>query len=84
MAKKSATSSSKSYQEFPVSSLSQTLTELKSPDKCAKGEALEFLAIRLSQLLDLDFKGWLLRSADSNNAVPQKSPREKRAFRCSK
>lgn len=67
MAKKSATPSPKSYQGFPVSPLSQTLTELKSPDKYAKGKALEFLTIRLSQLLDLDFKGWLLRSADSNN-----------------
>ncbi len=46
--------------------LSQILTELKSPDKHVKGRALELLAIHLAHLIDLDCKGWLLRSADSN------------------
>lgn len=47
--------------------LSQILTDLKSSNKYAKGKALELLAIYLTRLIDLDFKGWLLRSADSNS-----------------
>jgi len=44
--------------------LSQILADLKSPNKHVKGKALELLAIYLTRLIDLDFKGWLLRSAD--------------------
>jgi site-specific DNA-methyltransferase (cytosine-N4-specific) len=47
-------------------SLSQILDDLKSSNKHVKGKALEMLAIYLIHLIDLDFKGWLLRSADSN------------------
>lgn len=45
--------------------LPQILTDLKSPSKRVRSEALELLAIYFTRLLDLDFKGWLLRSADS-------------------
>jgi len=48
--------------------LAQILADLKSPNKHVKGLALELLAIYLTRLIDLDFKGWLLRSADSNSA----------------
>jgi len=44
--------------------LSQILDDLKSPSKHIKGKAVELLAIYLTRLIDLDFKGWLLRSAD--------------------
>ena len=47
-------------------SLSQILASLKSPSKHVKGKALELLALYLTRLIGLDFKGWLLRSADSN------------------
>ena len=48
--------------------LSQILTELKSSDKHIKGKALELLAIYFARLIDLDFKGWRLRSADTGGA----------------
>lgn len=48
--------------------LSAILDDLKSPDKYAKGKALELLAIYFTRLLDLDFKGWRLRSADTGGA----------------
>jgi site-specific DNA-methyltransferase (cytosine-N4-specific) len=47
--------------------LSQILADLKSPNKHVKGLALELLAIYLTRLIDLDFKGWLLRGADSRD-----------------
>lgn len=46
--------------------LSRILADLKSPSKHVKGKALELLTIYLTRLIDLDFKGWLLKSADSN------------------
>ncbi len=46
--------------------LAQILTELESSNKHVRGRALELLAIHFTRLIDLDFKGWLLRSADSN------------------
>ncbi len=48
--------------------LSQILADLKSPDKHTKGQALELLAIYLTRLLDLDFKGWRTRSAETGGA----------------
>jgi hypothetical protein len=45
--------------------LSQILTDLVSPDEHVRGQSLELLAIHLMRLVDLDFKGWLLRSVDS-------------------
>ena len=48
--------------------LSRILTDLKSPDKHVKGKALELLTIYLTRLLDLDFKGWRIRSADTGGA----------------
>jgi len=48
--------------------LSQILTDLKSSNKYVKGRALELLAIYLSRLIDLDFKGWRTRSADTGGA----------------
>ena len=51
--------------EFP---LSRILADLKSPDKHVKGKALELLAIYLTRLIDLDFKGWRTRSADTGGA----------------
>jgi hypothetical protein len=44
--------------------LAHILADLKSPNKHVKGKALELLAIYLTRLIDLDFKGWLLRSVD--------------------
>jgi site-specific DNA-methyltransferase (cytosine-N4-specific) len=46
--------------------LAQILADLNSPNKHIKGKALELLAIYLTRLIDLDFKGWLLKSADLN------------------
>jgi hypothetical protein len=66
MVKKSEIPSLGSHQEVPVPPLSQVLIGLMSPDRYAKGEALELLAIRLTHSLGLDFEGWLLRSANSN------------------
>ncbi len=48
--------------------LSQILADLKSPNKHVKGKALELLAIYLTRLIDLDFKGWRTRSADTGGA----------------
>jgi len=48
--------------------LSQILTDLDSPGKHVKGKALELLAIYLARLLDLEFKGWRVRSADTGGA----------------
>jgi len=45
--------------------LAQILADLKSPNKHVKGKALELLAIYLTRLIDLDFKGWRTRSADT-------------------
>ena len=49
-----------------VRKLSHILTALKSPDKRVKGKALELLAIHFTYLIALDFKGWILRSINSN------------------
>lgn len=49
-------------------SLAQILQDLKSPDKHVKGKALELLAIYFTRLIDLDFKGWRTRSADTGGA----------------
>jgi site-specific DNA-methyltransferase (cytosine-N4-specific) len=48
--------------------LAQILTGLKSSNKHVKGKALELLAIYLTRLIDLDFKGWRTRSADTGGA----------------
>jgi hypothetical protein len=48
--------------------LSQILTDLKSSSKHVKGWALELLAIYLTRLIDLDFRGWRTRSADTGGA----------------
>ncbi len=48
--------------------LTQILTDLKSSDKYIKGKALELLAIYFTRLIDLDFKGWRTRSADTGGA----------------
>jgi len=48
--------------------LAQILQDLKSPDKHVKGKALELLAIYFTRLIDLDFKGWRTRSADTGGA----------------
>lgn len=48
--------------------LSLILADLKSPGKHVKGKALELLAIYLTRLIDLDFKGWRTRSADTGGA----------------
>jgi site-specific DNA-methyltransferase (cytosine-N4-specific) len=48
--------------------LSQILSDLRSPNKHTKGQALELLAIYLTRLIDLDFKGWRRRSADTGGA----------------
>jgi len=45
--------------------LAHILADLKSPNKHVKGKALELLAIYLTRLIDLDFKGWRTRSADT-------------------
>jgi len=41
---------------------------LKSEDRYIKGQGLELVAIYLTSLLDLDFKGWCIRSADTGGA----------------
>ena len=48
--------------------LSQILVDLKASDKHVKGEALELLAIYLTRLIDLEFKGWRTRSVDTGGA----------------
>jgi site-specific DNA-methyltransferase (cytosine-N4-specific) len=48
--------------------LSQILVDLKSSDKHVKGKALELLAIYFTRLIDLEFKGWRTRSADTGGA----------------
>ena len=48
--------------------LSQILADLKSSNTHTKGKALELLAIYLTRLIDLDFKGWRTRSADTGGA----------------
>jgi site-specific DNA-methyltransferase (cytosine-N4-specific) len=48
--------------------LSQILTDLKSSNKHVKGKALELLAIYFTRLIDLEFKGWRTRSADTGGA----------------
>lgn len=48
--------------------LSQILLDLKSNDKHIKGKALELLAIYFARLIDLDFKGWRIRSEDTGGA----------------
>lgn len=48
--------------------LSQILEEMESTDNYVKGQALELLAIYLTRLIDLDFKGWRTRSADTGGA----------------
>ena len=48
--------------------LTQILSDLESNDAHVKGKALEILAIYLTRLLDLQFKGWRLRSADTGGA----------------
>jgi site-specific DNA-methyltransferase (cytosine-N4-specific) len=52
-------------------SLADILVDLKSSNKHVKGKALELLAIYLTRLIDLDFKGWLLTSRDSNQIEVQ-------------
>lgn len=49
-------------------SLAQILSDLGSSDTYVKGKALELLAIYFARLLDLEFKGWRLRSADTGGA----------------
>lgn len=65
--KKSEIPSPEFHQEIFGSPLSQTLVDLKSPSKCDRGRALKLLAIHFTRLIDLDFKGWLLKSADSSS-----------------
>ena len=48
--------------------LSQIITDLKSRNKHIKGKALELLVIYITRLIDLDFKGWRIRSADTGGA----------------
>ncbi len=48
--------------------LAEILKELKSPDTYVKGKALELLAIYFSRLLDLEFKGWRVRSEETGGA----------------
>lgn len=48
--------------------LSKILSDLDSSDTYVKGKALELLAIYFTRLLDLEFKGWRLRSADTGGA----------------
>lgn len=49
-------------------SLSEILSDIGSTDTHIKGKALELLAIYLTRLLDLEFKGWRTRSADTGGA----------------
>lgn len=48
--------------------LADILVDLKSEDRYIKGRALELLAIYLTRLIDLEFKGWRVRSADTGGA----------------
>lgn len=48
--------------------LIKILADLKSQDKHVKGKALELLAIYFTRLIDLKFKGWRTRSADTGGA----------------
>jgi len=48
--------------------LAGILADLKAPDKHTKGQALELLAIYFTRLLDLEFKGWRTRSAETGGA----------------
>jgi len=48
--------------------LAEILGDLRSPDKQVKGKALETLAIYLARLIDLEFRGWRIRSADTGGA----------------
>lgn len=48
--------------------LSEILADLKSSDTYIKGKALELLAMYFTRLIDLDFKGWRTRSADTGGA----------------
>lgn len=48
--------------------LTQILGDLGSSDTYVKGKALELLAIYLTRLIDLEFKGWRTRSADTGGA----------------
>lgn len=48
--------------------LADILIDLKSEDRYVKGRALELLAIYLTRLLDLEFKGWRVRGADTGGA----------------
>jgi len=48
--------------------LDEILNDMKSSDTHVKGRALELLAIHLGWLIDLDFKGWRTRSADTGGA----------------
>ena len=48
--------------------LKDILKDLRSTDTHVKGKALEILAIYLLRLIDLQFKGWRVRSADTGGA----------------
>jgi len=48
--------------------LSAILSHLRSADRHVKGRALEILILYLARLIDLEFKGWRLRSADTGGA----------------
>jgi len=48
--------------------LADILLDLESEDRYVKGRALELLAIYLTRLIDLEFKGWRVRSADTGGA----------------
>ncbi len=48
--------------------LSQILDDLKASNTHKKGRALELLVIYLTRLIDLDFKGWRVRSAATGGA----------------
>lgn len=49
-------------------SLARILVDLEAADKDTKGQALELLAIYFTRLLDLEFKGWRTRSAETGGA----------------
>jgi len=48
--------------------LADILADLKSEDRYIKGKALELLAIYLTRLIDLEFKVWRVRGADTGGA----------------
>lgn len=48
--------------------LASILEDLESSDTYVKGRALELLAIHLGWLIDLEFKGWRTRSADTGGS----------------